>query len=47
MRIHNARIYDTFIKKDYIDYNLKCNDICRISSDLFKKVSEEIWENIL
>ena len=47
VRIHNAGIYDALIKKDYIDYNLKCNDICRISSDSFKKVSEEIWENIL
>ena len=40
VRIHNAGIYDALIKKDYIDYNLKCNDI-------FNKVSEEIWENIL
>ena len=47
VHIHSAGIYDALIKKDYIDFNLKCNDICRISCDLFKKVSEEIWENIL
>lgn len=47
MRIHNAGIYDALIKKDYMDYNLKYNDICRISSDLFKKVSEAIWEKVL
>ena len=41
MRIHNAGIYDALIKKDYIDNNLKFNDICRISSDLLKKFQKK------
>ena len=44
VRIHNPGIYDILINKNYEDYNLKVNDICRISSDLFKVIFKEIWE---
>ena len=47
IRVHKAGIFDVLIKNDYEDYNLKINDICRISSYLFKKIPEDIWENIL
>ena len=35
------------ISDDYKDFNLNKNDICRISSELFKAVPAPVWEKIL
>ena len=35
------------ISDDYKDFNLNKNDICRISSELFKVVPTPVWKKIL
>ena len=47
IRILKAGIYDVVIADDYKEFNLNKNDICRLSSELFKVVSVSIWEKIL
>ena len=47
IRILKARIYDVMIADDYKEFNLNKNDICRLSSELFKVVSGLILEKIL
>ena len=47
VKILNARIYDVMISDDYKDFNLNKNDICRISSELFKVLPILVWEKIL
>ena len=47
IKILKAGIYDVMISKDYTEYNLNKNDICRLSSELFKVVSVSVWEKIL
>ena len=47
IKILKAGIYDVMISKDYAEYNLNKNDICRLSSELFKVVSVSVWEKIL
>ena len=46
IKIRSAGIYDILISKNYDNYNLKENDICRLSSDLFKVARLSIWESI-
>ena len=46
-KILNAGIYDVMISDDYKDFNLNKNDICRISSELFKVVPTPVWKKIL
>ena len=47
VKILNARIYDVMISDDYKEFNLNKNDICRISSELFKVVPTQVLEKIL
>ena len=44
VKILSAGIYDVLISEDYENYNLKKNDICRMSSDVFKVVSFKVWK---
>ena len=46
VNIHNSGVYDILINNDYTDYNLKNNDIVRVSSDLFKFIDINIWKNL-
>ena len=45
--IHNSGIYDVIVNLDYNICNLSKDDICSISSDLFKVVSFDIWKDAL
>ena len=45
VKILSAGIYDVLISEDYKDYNLKKDELCRISSELFKSVSYKVWKN--
>ena len=42
-----AGIYEVMISDDYKEFNLYKNDICRLSSELFKVISVCVWEKIL
>ena len=44
VKILSAGIYDVLISEDYKDYNLKKDELCRISSELFKSVSYKVWK---
>ena len=46
VKILSAGIYDVLISDDYEEYNLKKDEICRLSSDLFKSVSYRVWKDI-
>ena len=46
LKVHGNGIYDVLISKNYEDVNLKEYDICIISSELFKIVSAQTWENL-
>ena len=46
VKILSAGIYDILISDDYEEYNLKKDEICRLSSDLFKSVSYRVWKDI-
>ena len=48
IKIHDSGVYDILITKDYKDDNLdlKINDICRISHDLFKVIDYNIWNKL-
>ena len=39
-------IYEILIEKTYRIYGLEKYDICIVSTDLLKKVEEEVWDNI-
>ena len=43
VKILSAGVYDVLISEDYEKYNLKKNDICRMSSEVFKVVSYDVW----
>lgn len=45
IKVLSAGIYDDLISKDYDNYNLKENDIYRLSSEIFKFVLVKILEN--
>ena len=47
VKILSAGIYEVMISDDYKEFNLYKNDICRLSSELFKVVSFSVWEKIL
>ena len=47
IKILKAGIYDMMIAEDYKEYNLNKNNICRLSSELFKVVSVSFLEKIL
>ena len=46
IKIHDAGIYDILIAKDHEEYNLYKNDICRVSRELFKVISFNVWEEL-
>ena len=48
IKIHDAGVYDILISKDHKDGNLelKKNEICRISHDLFKVIDYNIWNKL-
>ena len=47
VNILSAGIYDVLISDNYENYNLKKNDKCRLSSDLFKVVPVNVWNIII
>ena len=47
VKILSVGIYEVMISDDYKEFNLYKNDICRLSSELFKVVSFSVWEKIL
>ena len=45
--ILGAGIYEVIIAEDYKEFDLNKNDICRVSSELFKAVPLSVWNMIL
>ena len=47
VKILNSGIYEVLISDDYKEFNLYKNDICRLSSELFRIISFSVLEKIL
>ena len=46
LNIHGSGIFNIFISKDYKEFKLLKNDICRVPRELFKIISMESWEEL-
>ena len=46
LNIHGSGIFDILISKDYKEFKLLKNDICRVPRELFKIISMESWEEL-